>query len=72
MLCCLLCLMQTNKQYVKAKQRCRDGVMSDFVSWCRHLVAFLFHEVTALHPPSFHRNDFSTCIVNGELSMFMA
>ena len=22
----------------------------------------LFHEVTSLHPPSFHRNDFSTCI----------
>ena len=20
------------------KQRCRDGVMSDFVSWCRHLL----------------------------------
>ena len=39
-----------------------DGVMSDFVSWCRHLlVPFLFHEVTSLHPPSFHRNDFSTC-----------
>ena len=44
------------------KQRCRDGVMSDFVSWCRHiLVPFFFHEVTSLHPPSFHRNDFSTC-----------
>ena len=26
------------KQHVKAKQRCRDGVMSDFVSWCRHLL----------------------------------
>ena len=38
MLCCLLCLMQTNKQHVKAKQRCSDGVMSDFVSWCRHLL----------------------------------
>ena len=38
MLCCLLCLMQTNKQHVKAKQKCRDGVMSDFVSWCRHLL----------------------------------
>ena len=23
--------------------------------------SFLFHEVTSLHPPSFHRNDFSTC-----------
>ena len=40
----------------------RDGVMSDFVSWCRHLlVPFLFHEVTSLQPPSLHRNDFSTC-----------
>ena len=39
------------KMYVVVwkKQRCRDGVMSDF------------HEVTSLHPPSFHRNDFSTC-----------
>ena len=46
----------TNKQHVKAKQRCRDRVMSGFVSWCRHLVP---HEVTSLHPPSF---DFSTCI----------
>ena len=41
-LCCLLCLMQTNKQHVKAKQRCRDGVMSDFVSWCRHLLVLSF------------------------------
>ena len=30
---------QTNKQ---AKQRCRDGVLSGFVSWCRHLVLFFF------------------------------
>ena len=29
-------------RYVKAKQRCREGVMSDFVSWCRHLVPFFF------------------------------
>ena len=27
---------------VKAKQRCRDGVMSDFVSWCRHLLVPFF------------------------------
>ena len=42
--------------YKKAtvKQRCRDGVMKDFLSWCRHLlVPFLFHDLTALHPPSF-------------------
>ena len=48
MLCCLLYLMhsytnkQTNKQHVKAKQRCRDGIMSDFVSWCRHLLVPFF------------------------------
>ena len=36
--------------------------MNEFVSWCRHLLAsFLFHALTSLHPPSFHRNDFSTC-----------
>ena len=51
----------TNKR--NSEQRCRDGVMSEFVSWCRHLlVSFLFHALTSLHPPSFHRNDFSTCI----------
>ena len=49
-----ICLWVGSKQYGKAKQRCRDGVMSDFVG-------ILFHEVTALHPPSFHRNDFSSC-----------
>ena len=44
--------------------RCRDGVINDFLSWCRHLlVPFLFHEVTSLHPPSFQRNDFSTCSI---------
>ena len=36
--------------------------MNEFVSWCRHLlVSFLFHALTSLHPPSFHRNDFPTC-----------
>ena len=24
---------------------------------------FFFHEVTSLHPPSFQRNDFSTCVL---------
>ena len=44
------------------KQRCRDGVINDFLSRYRHLlVLLLFHEVTSLHPPSFQRNDFSTC-----------
>ena len=48
MLCCAVCFAyimhssQTNKQHVKAKQRCRDGVMSDFVSWCRHLLVPFF------------------------------
>ena len=45
MLCSAVCfayIMQTNKQHVKAKQRCRDGVMSDFVSWCRHLLVPFF------------------------------
>ena len=38
--------------------------MNEFVSWCRHLlVSFLFHALTSLHPPSFYRNDFSTCIL---------
>ena len=27
------------------------------------LVHWLFHDLTSLHPPSFHRNDFSTCNV---------
>ena len=37
--------------------------MNDFLSWCMHLlVPSLFHDVTSLHPPSFHRNDFSTCL----------
>ena len=36
--------------------------MNEFVCWCRHLlVSFLFHALTSLHPPSFYRNDFSTC-----------
>ena len=39
--------------------------MNEFVSWCRHLlVSFLFHALPSLHPPSFHRNDFSTCSTN--------
>ena len=27
--------------------------------------SFLFHDLTSLHPPSFQRNDFSTCITVG-------
>ena len=52
---------------IKEKQRSRDGVMNYFLSWCRSLlIAFLFHVVTSLHPPSFHRNDFSIYIAHFE------
>ena len=45
--------------------------MNEFVSWCRHLlVSFLFHALTSLHPPSFHRNDFSTCSTHFSFKMF--
>ena len=48
--------------YTIGKQRCRDTVINDFLSRSWHpLVPLLFHEVTSLHPPSFQRNDFSTC-----------
>ena len=47
------------------KQRCRDRVINDFLSLSRHLlVSLLFHELTSLHPPSFQRNDFSTCNIS--------
>ena len=56
----------THKQQnscIAYKQRCRDRVINDFLSRSRHLlVPLLFHEVTSLHPPSFQRNDFSTCL----------
>ena len=48
--------------YTIEKQRCRDRVINDFLSRSRRLlVPLLFHELTSLHPPSFQRNDFSTC-----------
>ena len=54
---CLMHSQQTNKI-----QNRDVGMGLEFVSWCRHLlVSFLFHALTSLHPPSFHRNDFSTC-----------
>ena len=37
--------------------------MNDFLSWCMHLVPLPFHDVISLHPPSFHRNNFSTLII---------
>ena len=63
----LKCIPSTDKQqnsYIAHKQRCRDRVINDFLSRSRHLlVPLLFHEVTSLHPPSFQRNDFSTCVL---------
>ena len=57
------CFTKSIYVYINNKQRCRDGVMNAFLFWCRHpLVPLLFHEVTSLHPPSFQRNDFSTCL----------
>ena len=48
--------------YTIEKQRFRDRVINDFLSRSRHLlVPLLFHELTSIHPPSFHTNDFSTC-----------
>ena len=36
--------------------------MNYFLFWCRPLlVAFPFHDLTSLLPPSFQKNDFSTC-----------
>ena len=64
-----------------SEQRCRDGVMNEFVSWCRHLlVSFLFHALTSLHLPSFYRNNFplvyialvgSVCITCREVEHFL-
>ena len=40
-----------------------ERVIFWFLFWCGNpLVPLLFHGVTSLHPPSFQRNDFSTCI----------
>ena len=42
--------------------------MNEFVFWCRHLlVSFLFHALTSLYPPSFYRNDFSTCSTQSKM-----
>ena len=59
------CLHEIHCGRERNKDVYRDGVMNDFVPWCRYLlVSFLFHAVTSLHPPSFHRNNFSTCSTN--------
>ena len=53
---------QTEQLHIRNEQRCRDGVINDFLSqYRRFLVPLLFYELTSLHPPSFQRNDFSTC-----------
>ena len=49
--------MCTNRYFIE-KQRCRDGVINDFLSQYWHLlVPLLYHDVIFLHPPSFQRND---------------
>ena len=61
-----LCLMY-DKEITEQNKEVGMGVMNYFLSWCRHLlVPFLFHALTSLHPPSFHRNDIncSTCSTN--------
>ena len=35
--------------------------LSDFLFLRRYLLPLLFLAVTSLHPPSFQRNDISTC-----------
>ena len=47
--------------------------MNEFLFWRRHpLVPLLFHEVKSLHPHSFQGNDFSTCILDGNIpTMFL-
>ena len=48
----------------RLKQRCRDGVMNEFLSRCRHLlVPSFFITVTSLHPLSFHINNFPLVIL---------
>ena len=37
---------------VSAGTVCRDGIMNDFLFWCRHHL--VLHDLTSLHPPSFH------------------
>ena len=63
--CSYNCIPSSHKQQnscIAYKQRCRDRVINDFLFRSRFLlVPFLFREVTSLHPPSFQRNDFSTC-----------
>ena len=36
----------TKKQHL---QRCKDGVMNDFLSWCMHLHALCLHDKTSLY-----------------------
>ena len=62
---CLCIILPTEhlKIFLWAKRNKDVGMqLDDFLSLGKHLlVPFLFHEMTSLHPPSFQRNDFSTC-----------
>ena len=63
------CRKERKKEKSALPVGCRDGFMNDFLSWCRHLlISFLFHDLTSLHPLSFHGNDFSTCSTHFSLS----
>ena len=58
------CGLERNKDVGMGKyERVSSGTVKSLcLGVARHLlVTFLFHAMTSLHPPSFHRNDFSTC-----------
>ena len=45
--------------------------MNDFLSRCRHnLYSLFFHDVTSLHPLSFHSNDLSLVYMYGRFVTF--
>ena len=53
-LCAILeCNLRTNQNIFKCvqveKQRCRDGVINDFLSWYRHLLVSLLAPVMKTH-----------------------
>ena len=48
----IVCQVSTKNRtmHIRKKQRCRDGVINDFLSWCSMFCFSSFHEVTSLHP----------------------
>ena len=50
--CSNLSSKPTQNSCIAHEQRCRDGVINNFLSRYRHLlVPLLFHDMTSLHPP---------------------